>query len=125
MADEQEEHIEKIKIEQNALKVWDIDLRNDLGRYKTDASIANEISKLNDKRTSTIKLFTEDKIDLETYKEMQSIIEEKITKLNEELNNINVEPEEEINMENIKEIITNIKNNEIYTRIIQGIYIEL
>ena len=35
---------------------------------------------------------------------MQSIIEEKITKLSEELNNINVEPEEEINMENIKEI---------------------
>ena len=47
MADEQEEHIEKIKIEHNALKVWDIDLRNDLGRYKTDASIANEIAKLN------------------------------------------------------------------------------
>ena len=45
---------------------------------------------------------------------MQSIIEEKITKLNEELNNINVEPEEEINMENIKEIITNIKNNFIH-----------
>lgn len=76
--------------------------------------ITNEISKLNDKRTSTIKLFTEDKIDLETYKEMQSIIEEKITKLNEELNNINVEPEEEINMENIKKIITNIKNNFIH-----------
>ena len=44
MADEQEEHIEKIKIEHNALKVWDIDLRNDLGRYRTDASIANEIA---------------------------------------------------------------------------------
>ena len=46
MADEQEEHIEKIKIEHNALKVWDIDLRSDLGRYKTDASIANEIARL-------------------------------------------------------------------------------
>lgn len=46
MADEQEEHIEKIKIENNALKVWDIDLRSDLGRYKTDASIANEIARL-------------------------------------------------------------------------------
>ena len=46
MADEQEEHIEKIKIEHNALKVWDIDLRSDLGRYKTDASIANEITRL-------------------------------------------------------------------------------
>ena len=45
---------------------------------------------------------------------MQSIIEEKITKLNEELNNINVEPEEEINIENIKEVITSIKNNFIH-----------
>ena len=48
------------------------------------------------------------------YKEIQNIIEEKITKFNEKLSKIYVEPEKEINIENIKEVITSIKNNFIH-----------
>ena len=70
--------------------------KKDIDRSFEINRITNEISKLNDKRRGTIKLFTEDKIDLETYKEMQSIIEEKITKLNEELNSLKNEYSEKI-----------------------------
>ena len=76
--------------------------------------IINEIDKLKNKRTNTIKLYTDDEIDFEDYKQIQKIIEEKISNLNNELNNLNLEEKEEIYLESIKDLITDIKINFIY-----------
>ena len=77
--------------------------------------IINEIDKLGNKRNDTVNLYTEDKIDLDSFKEIQNILDKKIERLNNELNNLNLEKiKEKIDVEMIKEIITNIKENFLY-----------
>ena len=68
---------------------------------------------LNNKKKETLKLFTIDEIDYETFNEIKNVIDEKLEVLNNELNSFNKENNQEdlTNVEVIKEVIVNLKNN--------------
>lgn len=75
--------------------------------------LQEQIDKLNNKKKETLKLFTIDEIDYETFDEIKNVIDEKLEVLNSELNSFNKENNQEdlTNVEVIKEIIVNLKNN--------------
>lgn len=75
--------------------------------------LQEQIDKLNNKKKETLKLFTTDEIDYETFNEIKNVINEKLEVLNNELNSSNKEKdfEESTNVEVIKEIVVNLKNN--------------
>lgn len=103
------DYLDKISDFEYDEKVLDIPA---LDNQKEIDQIKSEINKLNIKRKDTINLFAEDKIEIDTLKEIQNTIDNKITLLNDKLNNLNINtPVEEINYEEIKLIITNLKNN--------------
>ena len=68
---------------------------------------------LNNKKKETLKLFTTDEIDYETFNEIKNVINEKLEALNNELNSFNKDNNQEdlTNVEVIKEIVINLKNN--------------
>ena len=68
---------------------------------------------LNNKKKETLKLFTTDEIDYETFTKIKNVIDEKLEILNNELNSFNKEKnfEDLTNEEIIKEVIVNLKNN--------------
>lgn len=75
--------------------------------------LQEQIDKLNNKKKETLKLFTTDEIDYETFNEIKNVINEKLEVLKNELNSSNKEKdvEESTNVEVIKEIVVNLKNN--------------
>ena len=74
--------------------------------------LEKEINKLNKKRVDTTKMYAEDKIDIDSFKQIQNVTQEKLDKLNKKLNSLpNYEQKEEININLIKEIVTNLKDN--------------
>lgn len=75
--------------------------------------LQEQIDKLNNKKKETLKLFTTDEIDYETFNEIKNVINEKLEVLNNELNSFNKEKdvEDSTNVEVIKEIVVNLKNN--------------
>ena len=75
--------------------------------------LQEQIDKLNNKKKETLKLFTTDEIDYETFNEIKNVINEKLEVLNNELNSSNKEKdfEDSTNLEVIKEIVVNLKNN--------------
>ena len=75
--------------------------------------LQEQIDKLNNKKKETLKLFTTDEIDYETFNEIKNVINEKLEVLNNELNSSNKEKdvEDSTNIEVIKEIVVNLKNN--------------
>ena len=75
--------------------------------------LQEQINKLNNKKKETLKLFTTDEIDYETFNEIKNVINEKLEVLNDELNSSNKEKdfEDSTNVEVIKEIVVNLKNN--------------
>ena len=103
------DNIETFEFDENIL--YNVSNDNEIEKNR----IINEIDKLNKKRNDTVNLYTEDKVDLDTFQEIQSILNKKIERLNNELNNITEEkPKEIIDVRIIKEIITNIKENFMY-----------
>ena len=57
-------------------------------------------------------MYAEDKIDIDSFKQIQNVTQEKLDKLNKKLNSLpNYEQKEEININLIKEIVTNLKDN--------------
>lgn len=75
--------------------------------------LQEQIDKLNNKKKETLKLFTTDEIDYETFNEIKNVINEKLEVLNNELNSSNKEKdvEDSTNVEAIKEVVVNLKNN--------------
>lgn len=75
--------------------------------------LQEQIDKLNNKKKETLKLFTTDEIDYETFNEIKNVINEKLEALKNELNSSNKEKdfEDSTNVEAIKEIVVNLKNN--------------
>lgn len=74
--------------------------------------IKEEINKLTIKRSNTTKLFAGDKIDLDSLKEIQSIVDEKLNSLKGKLKELENKPKEEkLDKEQIKKVALNIKNN--------------
>ena len=74
--------------------------------------ILKEMDKLNKKRLNTTKMYVEGKIDIDSFKQIHNVTQEKLDKLNNKLNLLqNLEQKEEVNIDLIKEIVTNLKDN--------------
>ena len=74
--------------------------------------IKEEVDKLTIKRSNATKLFAEDKIDLDSLKEIQSIVDEKLNNLKVKLKELENKPKEEkLDKEQIMKVALNIKNN--------------
>lgn len=74
--------------------------------------IKEDINKLTIKRSNATKLFAEDKIDLDSLKEIQSIIDEKLNNFTDKLKELEKKPEEEkLDKEQIMKAALNVKNN--------------
>ena len=78
--------------------------------------LQEQIEKLNKKKKDMTELFSIEKLDYDTFKEVKSVIDSKLEVLNNELDKINKYSNEEdlINEEIIKEVIVNLKNNFIH-----------
>lgn len=78
--------------------------------------LQNKIDKLNKKKIDVINLFSTDEIDYERYKDINKVIDSKITVLNDEMDTVKnkIDIKELTNENIIKDIITNLKNNYIH-----------
>ena len=101
------ENIKDLEFDKSILKKEKININNNT------LELQEQIDKLNNKKKETLKLFTTDEIDYETFNEIKNVINEKLEVLNNELNSFNKEKnfEDATNVEVIKEIVVNLKNN--------------
>ena len=101
------DNIKDLEFDKSILKKEKMDISNDA------LDLQEQIDKLNNKKKETLKLFTIDEIDYETFNEIKNVIDEKLEVLNNELNSSNKEKvfEDLTNVEIIKEIVVNLKNN--------------
>ena len=101
------DNIKDLEFDKSILKKEKIDINNNT------LELQEQIDKLNNKKKETLKLFTVDEIDYETFNEIKNVINEKLEVLNNELNSFNKENSQKdlTNVEVIKDIVVNLKNN--------------
>lgn len=104
------DNIKDLEFDKSILKKEKNNINNNI------LELQEQIDKLNKKKKETLRLFTTDGIDYETFNEIKNVIDKNLEFLNNELNNFNKENNEEnlTNVEVIKEIIVNLKNNFIH-----------